>query len=1371
MGASYFRHLLADHAGTTLSGEQAGSLAWLLRRCGVCGLSGRAGSSQRCAGCRAGPDESRGVRGGDIITASIDVGPPSRDTRARPVVDRLAARRVRGTSHVGVTPALRDVMGQLDLDMLRAAAAELRAWSGSETMVNVPVRCRADLAVVFGDLLMAMTAGDVRAGLLLRIAPKLLLHRSGSDPGAFGAAAGVILRRLTLFCRGRIAELLAVVREDRLSASRKRTATRKRLSARGAATGRVKAFARAGAFSKAVKMLTSSIADLDTAAVRRWALELLPGAPTDLPGAGACPVSAEERLRLAGVRTCAKEILRAEADESPAAGMDVDEDGDAGVEGESTGGASLAMSAAAAAAAVVQDLAGSVPAPSSAGAPPPPGRAPPPARGRRPKPRAYAHGVRFGALSAPGPSGLRAEHIRALELARKAAAAKVFQKGMAGFVAAAISGTLPRDACGWLLDSAVVFIEKPGAGPDGAPRPLRVGEVLRRWVAKRVFHAEKDRAARLLARARQFGVAIPGGAEVLLHYRALREAFAGGGGLGDTAVGVWDNDWVNCFCLILWPRIDAAVAEYLPGALPWTRWCHEDPVTVVLPGGALHVTDRGAEQGDPLGPAYAAAAIAHVVREATSLARAMLGDLAGKAPTHAAMLEAVSAQWRRAAQPGAPDCGYIRRGLQRLEDLVAAKGVTVTDGAALWDAAVLHAPAVSARPANAPLRLVDTWYLDDSDCWGDLLDGDLFLAAVDLAGWRAGMHRNARKSSFCALGAAAGRPAPPWTQCTTPVRTSAEPYKVLGVQLRVHDAITQFDDRTKTVAAIHELIGGIADPAIELVLVRQCAEVNRVTYLLRALGPELARAPGVPVFPALPAELLAKYDRVMDGAVANVVGGEVDGDALEQASWGVRTGGLGLRRATAIALPAHVASLVDAGPLVDFLCAQAAAAGVPCAGAGFTHAARTELAVDHLLGDIPDGEVATAVRAAIDMGATAAQAAAGRLLGDTPVAPSPPGEAVPTSIGGGSGSVVADVGVEDDEHPRSQTPGGSRGATARGGSSQLQHRIVEDLDRFSHERALLDAEADGSEDGCYRAARLRDLSSPNSAHDWLWAINPAHGEVLAPRHFLTALRLRLGLSLTSDYSCTMPCNGCGVEVTAAAFPPHALLCARGERTLGHNRVRDLLATYCKMVDGRTRVEVAVGPAAGGAIDASDEGLRPADVLTSAAPLGGCGVAALDVGITAPFTERALRDPGHDVLASYAARKRDTYGRVCGAAGWHYYPLIISAFGRRDDTFEAVVRRICLAAQRRVNGGDPDRMAAGFWRRTGTIIMERNALMVERCRPVGLAARAHVALAGGVDEDRLDCEPLLEDPLSAATEGGALVGGFYGSPVPGGGLGP
>src|SRR5271154_3705019 len=74
-------------------------------------------------------------------------------------------------------------------------------------------------------------------------------------------------------------------------------------------------------------------------------------------------------------------------------------------------------------------------------------------------------------------------------------------------------------------------------------------------------------------------------------------------------------------------------------------------------------------------------------------------------------------------------------------------------------------------------------------------------------------------------------------------------------------------------------------------------------------------------------------------------------------------------------------------------------------------------------------------------------------------------------------------------------------------------------------------------------------------------------------------------------------------------------------------------------------------------------MSDADILTSAAPLGGVGSVALDVGVTTPFTAEALRSAELDVLEAYRTKKLRKYADAAEAAQWRYWPVLISAFGR------------------------------------------------------------------------------------------------------------
>ena len=132
-------------------------------------------------------------------------------------------------------------------------------------------------------------------------------------------------------------------------------------------------------------------------------------------------------------------------------------------------------------------------------------------------------GVRFKALSAPGPTGARPEHLRELLECGNKRTARALASSVSAFVDAAIRGKLVEEAR-FILDSRLVFLKKKRGN---VPRPIRVGELWRRVVAKRLLYDNQVDIASVCKDARQFGVGFPGGAEVFIHLRTILENCAG----------------------------------------------------------------------------------------------------------------------------------------------------------------------------------------------------------------------------------------------------------------------------------------------------------------------------------------------------------------------------------------------------------------------------------------------------------------------------------------------------------------------------------------------------------------------------------------------------------------------------------------------------------------------------------------------------------------------------------------------------------------------------------------------------------------------------------------------------------------------------
>jgi len=187
----------------------------------------------------------------------------------------------------------------------------------------------------------------------------------------------------------------------------------------------------------------------------------------------------------------------------------------------------------------------------------------------------------------------------------------------------AAAGSLPATAR-WILDSRVIFIPKKGSP---VPRPVRIGEVWRRIIAKRLCHLHRTKARTVLVHRNQYGVAVPGATEGLILARAVIEMVLAGDPGGDWAL--LDLDLANFFPTLEWQSIGDAVNSDLPELSSWTDWAQSEPVRVFLPSGEIKMLDRGAEQGDPLGSLQSSLVLGRVVERTRSRLSEERGELDG----------------------------------------------------------------------------------------------------------------------------------------------------------------------------------------------------------------------------------------------------------------------------------------------------------------------------------------------------------------------------------------------------------------------------------------------------------------------------------------------------------------------------------------------------------------------------------------------------------------------------------------------------------------------------------------------------------------------------------------------------------------------
>ena len=204
--------------------------------------------------------------------------------------------------------------------------------------------------------------------------------------------------------------------------------------------------------------------------------------------------------------------------------------------------------------------------------------------------------------------------------------------------------------------------------------------------------------------------------------------------------------------------------------------------------------------------------------------------------------------------------------------------------------------------------------------------------------------------------------------------------------------------------------------------------------------------------------------------------------------------------------------------------------------------------------------------------------------------------------------------------------------------------------------------------------------------------------------YITAIRLRLGADHVTE---ALACQSCGRAVFDTTGT-HALCCAPGVSTRGHNDVRNELLDFVRLADFINQLKncgfIVCAP-----------GLRPADVLTSAASPG--WTSALDIGVASPDARHA----GEDCAEAMRVRKRGVYARhlsALEAEGVQYRPLVWSCWGREHPDTTAVLTQLARQAARRHGMLCFSPLLRRVRARVGAALARRAAAMLRACLPGG-----------------------------------------------------
>ena len=194
----------------------------------------------------------------------------------------------------------------------------------------------------------------------------------------------------------------------------------------------------------------------------------------------------------------------------------------------------------------------------------------------------------FARGTAPGPSGLRSQHLK--DAIRSAHGDEALEQ-VTSLCNLLARGGAPEFLSQYLAGASLMALEKPGGGI----RPIAIGEVLRRLVAKCFCNLHEPDVKTYLW-PKQIGVAAPLGAEVgsqtVRQWCQRNQASEG--------KVLFIADFENAFNTVDRGRFLREVRHHLPGLARWAKWCYGRPSKLFFEG-AIIKSEVGVQQGDPLG--------------------------------------------------------------------------------------------------------------------------------------------------------------------------------------------------------------------------------------------------------------------------------------------------------------------------------------------------------------------------------------------------------------------------------------------------------------------------------------------------------------------------------------------------------------------------------------------------------------------------------------------------------------------------------------------------------------------------------------------------------------------------------------------------
>ena len=175
--------------------------------------------------------------------------------------------------------------------------------------------------------------------------------------------------------------------------------------------------------------------------------------------------------------------------------------------------------------------------------------------------------------------------------------------------------------------------------PNGGVRPIAIGNTLRRLTAKAAAYSiQAEIKSKLFPY--QLGVAIPGGAEAIVH--SVR-SFCNSKLISSEPVAVLKIDFENAFNTIRRDAFLTNIKNDLPEIYPFLYQCYNNPSFLIF-NGLVIKSDEGIQQGDPLGPICFSLCIQRLISRLSSALNVWYlddGTLAGDQQTVMSDLETI----------------------------------------------------------------------------------------------------------------------------------------------------------------------------------------------------------------------------------------------------------------------------------------------------------------------------------------------------------------------------------------------------------------------------------------------------------------------------------------------------------------------------------------------------------------------------------------------------------------------------------------------------------------------------------------------------------------------------------------------------------